>query len=64
MTIVSKYEDEPIMNELAKLTCCLKRAVIFQESLPLKKINGEKRLVQNRESSDAHELCNVSLLQG
>lgn len=37
MTIVPKYEDEPIMNELAKLACCLKRAVIFQELLPLKK---------------------------
>ena len=44
MTTVSKYEDEPIMNELAKLACCLKRAVIFQESLPLKKNQGRKKI--------------------
>lgn len=42
MTTVSKYEDEQIMNELAKLACCLKRAVIFQESLPLKKSMEKK----------------------
>lgn len=63
MTTVSKYEDESIMNEFAELACCLKRAVIFQESLSLRKSMEKKRLVQNRESSDAHELCNVWLLQ-
>jgi hypothetical protein len=43
MTTVPKYKDELIMNELAKQSCCLKRAVIFQEPLPLKKINAAKR---------------------
>jgi hypothetical protein len=44
MTKVPKNEDEPIMNEIVKLACCLKRAVIFQEPLPFKKINGNKKI--------------------
>lgn len=40
MTTGPKYKEKPIMNELAKQACCLKKAVIFQE--PLKKSMQQK----------------------